>query len=438
VGLTVSSRREKIPQTVFGRTSRLLFSGAKIAAREVAGRLSNDDSKLANKIRQTEELVATLGQLKGAAMKAGQLISLEFSDLLPPEVLAILRQLHDSSTFMPYEQVRFILQRELGKDKVSQLEDFSPEPIAAASIGQVHRATLKGQPVAVKVQYPGVSKSIDSDLAMVRRVVSLGLQIQGKSVDITPVFDEISAGLKKEADYRLEADNVDLYRKTLTNPAYIVPSVFREYSSEHVLTLSFEEGMRISDWIKSQPDKAAVQRFADLIITLVIDEFLRNGVMQTDPNFGNFLYRPAQGHLVLLDFGATNVYSAEYRRTIREILTTVVSGDFHKMVEMTHSYGLLSREESAETLAHFRGLIEKMAQIFHPAQQPFRFLNEQWLREVRDLTGKFLFSVKYTLPPEQLMFLNRKLAGMFHLLKDLDAQVEMGRYLDYCLKMPID
>jgi len=434
----MGDRRGKIPKSIVARASRLFFSGAKIAAREVANRLISEDSKLANRIRQTEELVATLSQLKGAAMKAGQLISLEFSDMLPPEILAILRQLHDSSTFMPFDQVRYILNRELGAEKFSSLEELTPEPIAAASIGQVHKAVLNGRPVAVKIQYPGVSKSIDSDLAVIRRIVNLGIQMRGKTVDMEPIFTEIASGLKREADYQIEAANVEVYRKALAGSKYIVPSIYHDYSTQRVLCMSFEEGRRLSDWIKAQPSREDVDRFARLIINLLIDELLTNGIMQTDPNFGNFLYRPIEGELVLLDFGATNTFSVEFRRVLRQILDRIVAGDFDQVMELTFSQGYLSRQESAETVAYFRALVEKVTWMMQPERQPFRYRNDEWLREVRELATKFALSVRFSAPPHQLFFLNRKLAGMFHLLKDIDAEVEMMEFLNRGLAVKLD
>jgi aarF domain-containing kinase len=176
----MSGKGRKIPQSVIGRTSKLFFSGAKVLTTEVVNRVAGKDSTLATRIRQTEELVQTLGELKGAAMKAGQLLSLELSDVLPPEIVAILRRLQDDTAFMPFAQVQQLLARQLGQVKLAELQDLSTKPIAAASIGQVHRATLHGKPVVVKVQYPGVAGSIDADLGVLRRIIALGLAIQGK------------------------------------------------------------------------------------------------------------------------------------------------------------------------------------------------------------------------------------------------------------------
>jgi len=434
----MANRRDKIPQGVFARTSRLLFSGAKIAVREVAGRIGAEDSKLASRIKQTEELVATLGQLKGAAMKAGQLLSLEFSDVLPPEVVAILRQLHDSGTFMPFDQVRYILGRELGADRLSMLEDISPEPIAAASIGQVHKARLNGQEVAIKVQFPGVANSIDSDLNVVRKLVSLAIQMRGTPVDMEPIFSAIATSLKREADYRLEAANADAYRQAILRPGYVIPQVFHDFTTSKVLCLSYEGGERISDWISSKPDKDEAHHFASLVLDLLIDELMTHGIMQTDPNFGNFLYRQGKGELVLLDFGATNLFPVEFRRTLRRIIQGIMSENFSDVVSITLEQGYLSDQESAETMDYFRELIQLVTRMMQPKYQPFKFRNDEWLKLVREQAAKFALSVRHSAPPHQLIFLNRKLSGMYHLLKDLDVEVEMMRFMKRGLAANLD
>lgn len=429
----------KIPQSVFGRTSRLLLSTAKIATREVAGRLVGEESRLATKIRQTEELVATLGQLKGAAMKAGQILSLELSDVLPPEVVQVLRQLHDSSSFMPFDQVRYILGRELGADKLANLEDLTPNPIAAASIGQVHRARIGGEAVAVKIQFPGVAKGIDADLAVLRRVANIWLQMQGRDVDLDAFFTTIANGLKCEVDYRQELENAERYRASLVSrPHFVVPRVWRDYSSEHVLCLSFEDGMRIADFIQSSPTPAQVEHFGGLLLELVITELYTNGMMQTDPNYGNFLYRPKDGRLVLLDFGATSTFSIEFRLRLREMLRLLITNDLKQVIVMGKEHGLISERESPEAIAALLDLLVLLRRIFNPDAQPLAFRDDRWLKELREKSIKVTQVMEHTPPPSELLFLNRKLSGMFHLLKDLNAVIDMRPFYEMCIKTPIE
>ena len=419
---------KKIPQSMIGRAGRMLLSGAKVVAMEAADRLSSGETPIATRIKQTQELVSTIGQLKGAAMKAAQLLSIEFSEMLPPEVVAVLRQLHDDSSFMPFDQVRYILGRQLGAEKLSRLEQLTPEPIAAASIGQVHRALLDGRPVAVKIQYPGVGKSIDADLNVLKRMVLLILQIQGKKVDFEPFFKAVVASLKREADYRIEANSMEQYKALLVNPAYRVPEVIREFSSEQVLTLSFESGIRISDWLKSKPDPEQTRHFARLVLGLVIEEMLINGLVQTDPNFGNFLYLPNEGVLVLLDFGATHSYSLQQRRDLLRIIKLVMAKRHTDAVKACQDLGLVHPAESEESVGLLVECMDLLAQLMHPEYQPFQYRNDAWLKEVRTSATRAGQSFAHTPPPTDLAFLGRKLGGMFHMLKDFEAVVDMTEF----------
>jgi aarF domain-containing kinase len=434
----------KVPGTIFGRAGRLLAAGAKIAATEISGRAYDAvrerpaAAALAQKVRQTRELVATLGQLKGAAMKAGQMLALELGDLLPPEVVEVLRELHDSCGSMPFDQVRYILRRELGVAKLAKLEDLTPEPIAAASIGQVHKATLDGKPVVVKVQFPGVAKSIDADLAVLRRIVNLYLSTQGKTIDTQATFEELAKGFKEEADYRLEAANLALYKETHGNPDFVVPDVFGDYSTERVLTLSFEAGRRLGEWLKAGPTRAAVDRFAPLVVRLMVEEFFVHGVVQTDPNYGNFLYREQEGRIVLLDFGATKRYPASFRKDIRDLMKAVSEGDDAAVMALTFDHELLDRREPPEVIALYLAMLRKITAMFAPERQPFNFGDDRFLRELRELVIRFTSAVRHSPPARQLIFLNRKLGGMFHLLKDLDATLDLRPFFEDVLALRLD
>lgn len=426
----------KVPASVLGRAGRLLLAGAKIASDEVAGRVAAklkdipEAQVLAQKLRQTRELVSTLGQLKGAAMKAGQMLALEFGDLMPPEVVEILRELHDSGSFMPFHQVRYILGRELGRDKLAALEDLTPEPIAAASIGQVHRATLNGEQVVVKVQFPGVAKTIDSDLAVLRRIAGIYLSTQGKSIDLDQTFEELAKGFKEEADYRLEAASLVRYQALLNHQSFVVPRVYPEYSTERVLTMSYERGERLGAWLKSKPDEQAVAQFAPLVVELLVREFFVNGLVQTDPNYGNFLYRPAENQLVLLDFGATREYPVSFRNDVRDLLVATVDGDDAGILALTFDHNLLDRRESAATQALYVDLMHHMTLMFVAENQPFRFDDDRYIKELRDKVLRFTKSVEHSPPARQLIFLNRKLGGMFHLLKDLGGSLDLKKSFD--------
>jgi len=158
----------KIPTGLWSRGTKLMGMASKMAVNEIGSRIKgweDEKDKIKNKVELAQTIVKTMSELKGASMKLGQLMSMDLGEYLPPEVIKVLENLHQNSTFLPYDKIEAILKEELG-DKFSHLTNISIIPLAAASIGQVHTATLDGKAVVIKVQYPGVADSIPSDLRL--------------------------------------------------------------------------------------------------------------------------------------------------------------------------------------------------------------------------------------------------------------------------------
>lgn len=432
-----SSKSSSVPTTAIGRATKLLGAGAAFLGRELAVRsldavsALSEDSKLKKRLDQARGLVDALSQLKGAAMKTGQLLSLEFSDLLPPEITEILRTLHDSSTFMSFEQVEKILRKELGPEFYADLKNISKVPISSASIGQVHSAELNGKKVAIKVQFPGVDKSISADLALVRKAVESILWVQSKKVPLDGFFEECERVLKQEVDYRKEAKFTQKFKELVADHKYfLVPDVCEQYSTKRVLTLSFMDGERLGDWLKLERDEAEKQFFAERIIELLFLEFFEWGAVQTDPNFGNFLYRPKTKQLVLLDFGACNFYSKTFRREMVSLLKSAMAGDDAELLRKADASGVLDPREAEVTKQGFCKMMKLIVSVYRKENQPFHFGSGEYLGEVRATTIEFANSVKFTAPAKDLIFLNRKLGGMFHLLKDLGVKYDLSKFWD--------
>ena len=413
-----------ILQNSFLRATKIFASGARMAARELGSQMTGGPNVM-TRLKQAQDLVDTLGELKGAAMKAGQLLSIEAAEYLPPEVVAVLRQLQDQVSFMPIDQVRFILQRQLGREKFELIEDLSSEPIAAASIGQVHSAMIAGKKVAIKIQYPGVASSIESDLSALRKLAVSAVKIMGKNIDIKPVLDEITKSLKQEVNYRIEADNIDLTRRTLTDPKYVIPEVYREYSTDTVLTLSFEEGVKISEWIKTNTSAAEREYLSDLVINLLIDEVIATGVVQTDPNFANFLYRPNDKKLVLLDFGATWVYDTELRTYLQNQLVSLFEGKHDHVMEQIQARGYLSPKEKAEVKQELRKMLTIVSDLAKPEMQPTSLNDQKIAQRIKESAEKMGFAIEHTAPPKDLVLLGRKVGGMLAFLREMGTPIDL-------------
>ncbi|MCE3011688.1 MAG: AarF/UbiB family protein, partial [Proteobacteria bacterium] len=232
-----------IPQSKWARGSKLLKMASKIAAQELSHRLPgivvDEARKLALRIDQTRELVATLSQMKGAAMKAGQLLGLEAGELLPPEVVEVLSKLQSEGQALGFDKIEAILKQEL-KEKYAELTDLTQKPIASASIGQVHQATYQGKDIVLKVQFPGIGDTIDSDVDMLSSLIDKFKFITNKKVDLTPLFDEIRSTLKQETDYLTELAFMQAYSENFHGlQGYVIPRPIAEISTKHVLAMEY-------------------------------------------------------------------------------------------------------------------------------------------------------------------------------------------------------
>ncbi|MET0269613.1 MAG: AarF/ABC1/UbiB kinase family protein, partial [Sphingomonas sp.] len=281
-----------------------------------------------------------LAHLRGAAMKLGQMISMDAGDMLPPELTAILARLRDDANHMPPRQLDQVLTREWGRDWRRRFRHFQAHPIAAASIGQVHRAEMAdGRTLAIKVQYPGVVESIDAD---VDNVATL-LRVSGllpREIDVAPLLAEAKRQLHEEADYVRERAMLERYRALVgDDPAYVVPVAEPALSTPRVLAMTFVAGERIETL--ETAEQAERDRAAAAMVALVLRELFAWGTMQTDPNFANYRWQADTGRLVLLDFGATRAILPETRAGYHRLLMAGLDGDRDRVRDAAVDAGFL-------------------------------------------------------------------------------------------------
>lgn len=404
---------------------------------QVSSRLSSREklgiAELKTRIEQAKVMAAGFGRLKGAFMKAGQLISIDASDVLPPEAIEILSKLQGQAEPIDFAIMHGVLERELGPEKLSQLAELDETPVASASIGQVYRARASGEPVAIKVQYPGISESIDADIDLLEKLGQSWLTVSRSKIDASGTFEELRSMLKLEADYARERYYLEKFGELLaSDPRFDVPRSLPELCTGRVLTMSWASGIPLSDWIKAAPPMTDRVSLAHSALDLYCLEFFRWGVVQTDPNFGNFLVRPDKT-IVLLDFGASIEYELEFRVGYVELLRAVAAGERTRIAEQGVAFGLIDARESAETRDHFVDMLLSAAQPFERANQPFAFRDADYAARSSQIVRRFVTSLEFSPPPRRLIFLHRKLGGLFQLLKRLDVTLDLTPYWDRML-----
>lgn len=427
------------PRSIWSRSSRLVQLAAGLARQELTGRVKSaverGEDKVAQvrlQVEQAKAIVEGLGQLKGAAMKAGQLLSMELRDVLPPEVITVLSQLQASGATVDFEEIRSILREELGDERLATLE-VSPTPLASASIGQVHRATWRDvngakTELVLKVQFRGIADTIDSDLALLERIARLFLAVQLKQFDVSAVFTELEDVLKRETDYLHEADALEQYRERAHQvPGLVVPQVHRALCTRRVLALSYEHGLSLDDFLATSSAQTRAS-FAQKVLDLYFREFFEWGLVQTDANFGNFLFRPERGELVLLDFGATRSYPTAFRDDYRALLVATLAKDRPAAFEAAVSLGLISRDEPAAARDALHALLEAVLVVFTPAAQPVDFQEKQFVDAAGERLKAYYRALTCSPPPAQLLFLHRKLGGVYSLCRALQARLDLLPY----------
>ncbi|MGH8505313.1 MAG: ABC1 kinase family protein, partial [Stenotrophobium sp.] len=326
-----------------------LGAGAKIAFHSVAnifrGDIRRDQADREFFARQAQILADELGQLKGSVMKAGQMLSLYGQYFLPEEAVDILSGLQDDSPPVQWRVVAPVLERCIGKSRLGELE-VDEQPIAAASLGQAHRAWRKrdGFPLCVKIQYPGVANAIDSDIKTLSRLL-LMTRLTPKDMDLTPVFSEVREMLLREVDYYAEAKFTQTFAENLAGDRrFAVPKIFPEYSGNMVLTSSFEEGVSVRDEIVTALPQARRNRLARSFLELFLREFFDWRLLQSDPHFGNYRLRlddAGNDRIVLLDFGATRRFEPTFVANYSDIVAGAIDGDRARTARGAVAIGLL-------------------------------------------------------------------------------------------------
>lgn len=416
----------KITTGFWSRGSKLVSVAAKVAISEIGTKLKgleDERDKLKSRIELAQSLVKTLSELKGASMKVGQLLSLDLGEIFPPEVTKVLETLHQNATFLPFETVEELLKKEL-KDKFNDLKDISTKPIAAASIGQVHSARLNDQEVVIKIQYPGVADTIPQDLKILEILLSQLTLLTRKDIDFKPILKEIEHVLKQEVDYLQEAQMMKIYGEKFS-PKFIVPTLYDEYSTRKVITMQRLNGKTFNQWLEKS-NYGERQNLALDLMELYLQEFFTHGLVQTDPNPGNFLITK-DNQLALLDFGAVKKYSEEFIKGYRKVLISAFHHDHEKLLQESYQMGLIDSRESAETKKIYLEMMDLLCVPFRN-KELFNFNNKEFFENSRDLSWALTKKCQFSPPPKDLIFLHRKLGGVFFLIKKLNIPISLNDY----------
>lgn len=372
----------------------------------------------------TLRLTHGLSHLRGAALKLGQMLSMDTGLVLPDELTVILARMRDNARHMPPKQLQTVLNAEWGAGWHKRFARFDVRPFAAASIGQVHRArTHDGYELAIKVQYPGVRASIDSDVENMATLLRLpGLVPRG--MDLAPLMAEAKRQLHAEADYLAEAQHLARFGTLLAgSDTFTLPELHSDLCTPQVLAMTYLDSAPLES-LQEAP-QAVRDQVATALIDLVLRELFVFGAMQTDPNLANYRYDPHSRRIVLLDFGAVQPIATNLAADFRALAQVALQGG----AEQTRAAMLRIGYFGPKTAPHHQQLIVAMfTAAMAPLRQtaPFDFGRSDLLERLRDM-GLAIGNDRELayVPPAATLFLHRKIGGMYLMAAKLRARVAL-------------
>lgn len=369
-------------------------------------------------------LAQRLAKMRGAAMKIGQLISMQGEDILPPQVAQALSVLRSQAAPMPPQQLHRVLGREYGAGWQRRFAHFDEEPVAAASIGQVHRVrTADGRDLALKIQYPGVARSISSDVDNVATLLRM-FDLLPIDLDVTGIVAEAKRQLMQEADYLSEARFLEQFAGLVADePMLLVPRVHHDLSTTRIMAMDFIEAQPLD--VLTEAPQARRNAVGALLQRLLFRELFEFRTMQTDPNLANYLYQPDSGRVVLLDFGATRHFEPEFVANYARISRAVIDGDRAAVGREAVRIGYAGADDDPERID---AVVDMCMLACEPLRHRGRYDFGASDLPVRVRNLGFELGIRRRLlrsPPPETIFLHRKLAGSFLLAARLGAQVDV-------------
>ncbi|WP_226420434.1 ABC1 kinase family protein [Vibrio sp. E14] len=427
----MSAKERSLPTHRISRFSKFASLATRVAGNVIAEgtkQIAKGNKPKAKDLLLTPQNIARLtdqlAHLRGAAMKLGQMLSMDAGDVLEPELADILSRLRSNADPMPAKQLNGVMESSLGTSWKAEFLSFNFKPIASASIGQVHQAySDAGDNLAVKVQYPGIRKSIDSDVDNVGTLLKV-VGLIPESVDYKGLLEEAKKQLHDEADYAREAQFAIRYHDALKeHPHFVVPKIHTESCSDSVLAMEFIDGSPIEKI--EHYDQSTRDFVMHSLLELLFRELFEFKMVQTDPNFANYLYIESTRQIGLLDFGATREYSERFSAGYRKAFASVMNNDEQGLNDALEQIGFFSQTILPDQRQAILNLV-KMACEPMLVDEPYDFKASGLAQKLREAGTILSMEQEYWhTPPADALFLHRKIGGMYLLAARIGAKVNI-------------
>lgn len=423
----------KFPSSKFDRGKIFAKTGLKVGTnyakhylKNLRGGDTDSNSKFYNQTAQ--EIFTEFTKLRGTALKIAQTLSID-QGLLPDEFSEVMTQAQYSVPPINRSLVRSIIKRELGSYPEALFDSFDTEAIAAASIGQVHRATLKsGANVAIKIQYPGVRDTIASDLGLAK---TLFRRFISNKDELDEYFQEIESTLRLETDYINEGETISRFHDRFSTDRFTTPKWIEEYSTERVLTMGYLEGEHLKEFLERNPSQEEKNEFGQKMWDFFHEQIRQSGEIHADTHPGNFLLTEDQ-KLGIIDFGCVKEFPEEFFRDYLLLLPTHLERDLEKIEALYHKLGVLKGdpETDAKEKKYFEFCLNYGFTFALPYQsETFDFGDPEYKKMIKGYTKNAPIGNEAR-GNKHFLYSTRVHLGLYHFLMKLGANIETEKSRD--------
>lgn len=430
---------DKIPTNKIQRASKLMTTGVKVGGNYLKyyGKKFVNPEHNKDELNESnaEDIYDSLKNLKGSALKVAQMLSME-KNIMPKAYVEKFSLAQFQVPPLSAPLVRKTFKKYFGDTPESLFDTFNAESVAAASIGQVHKATKGGKDLAIKIQYPGIAESISSDLAMVKPVAMKMFNIKGKDSD--KYFQEVEGKLLEETNYLLEVEQ----SKEITNACSNIPTLrFPEYyealSNERIITMDWMEGQHLSEFVKFNTDAAVANKVGQTLWDFYMFQMHQLKRVHADPHPGNFLV-DKDANLIAIDFGCVKSVPDDFYTPYFELAKPENINNPQIFLEKMYALEILKEEDSPEETKFFSELFYEMLSLFTKPfhSETFDFSDEEFFGKIADLSNKYskdteIRRMNGNRGSKHFLYINRTFFGLYNLMNDLGAKVEINNYKNY-------
>ena len=430
---------DRIPTNKIQRASKLMTTGVKVGGNYLkyyGKKLVNPEhSKDELNESNAEDIYDSLKNLKGSALKVAQMLSME-KNIMPKAYVEKFSLAQFQVPPLSAPLVRKTFKKYFGDTPESLYDTFNAESVAAASIGQVHKATKDGKDLAIKIQYPGIAESISSDLAMVKPVAMKMFNIKGKDSD--KYFQEVEGKLLEETNYILEVEqSKEISQACSKIPNLRFPEYYESLSNERIITMDWMEGQHLSEFVESNTDPEKSAKVGQTLWDFYMFQMHQLKRVHADPHPGNFLV-DKDANLIAIDFGCVKTVPEDFYTPYFELAKPEIINNPEIFLEKMYALEILKTEDSPEETKFFSELFYEMLSLFTKPfhSETFDFSDEDFFGKIAELSNKYskdteLRKMNGNRGSKHFLYINRTFFGLYNLMNDLGAKVEIDNYKNY-------